>query len=286
MNTKPGFKFDTIGYWSEVKLEIIQKYAVAYSTIFNAKAQQGFSHVYIDAFAGAGIARRKRTGEAVQGSPLNALEVMPPFPELHFIDLDSRKLDFLQNLVGPDSRAHLYQGDCNTILLQKILPTIQYQHYRRGLCVLDPYGLHLHWQVLKMAGSLRTIDIFLNFPVMDMNRNVLWHQPNRADPADIERMNRFWGDSSWRDAAYRKEPSLFSLLGDDDLVNKLSNDDVVEAFRRRLQCEAGFKYVPQPIPMRNDQGATVYYLFFAAPNATANDIITDIFNKYRNRGVC
>jgi hypothetical protein len=53
---------------------------------------------------------------------------------------------------------------------------------------------------------------------------------------------------------------------------KQSNDQVAEAFRRRLEEVAGFRFVPKPVPMRNTRGAVVYYLFFASPNATANKI--------------
>ena len=72
----PKPKFDEIGYWSEVKLDIVQEYAQAYSTI--PSRQRGLQHVYIDGFAGAGVHVRKVTGELVRGSPLNALKIMPP----------------------------------------------------------------------------------------------------------------------------------------------------------------------------------------------------------------
>ena len=48
-------QFDRIGYWSEIKLEIIKEYASAYSTILAAQTGPSFYHVYIDAFAGAGM---------------------------------------------------------------------------------------------------------------------------------------------------------------------------------------------------------------------------------------
>jgi hypothetical protein len=48
---------------------------------------------------------------------------------------------------------------------------------------------------------------------------------------------------------------------------------------------AGFAYVPEPSPMRNSKGATIYYLFFASQKPAAADIVTDIFNKYRNKGI-
>ena len=37
---------------------------------------------------------------------------------------------------------------------------------------------------------------------MDMNRNAIWRNPENVPKAGIERMNRFWGDESWRQAAY------------------------------------------------------------------------------------
>ena len=48
-------QFDTIGYWSEIKLEIIKEYASAYSKILAAQTSPSLHHIYIDAFAGAGI---------------------------------------------------------------------------------------------------------------------------------------------------------------------------------------------------------------------------------------
>jgi three-Cys-motif partner protein len=81
-------KYDTIGYWSEIKLEIIRKYAAAYSRIL---VSNRLHHVYIDAFAGAGVHLSKKTGEFVAGSPLNALLIEPPFRDYYLIDLTTRK---------------------------------------------------------------------------------------------------------------------------------------------------------------------------------------------------
>ena len=55
----------------------------------------------------------------------------------------------------------------------------------------------------------------------------------------------------------------------------------VEAFRERLKKAAGFRFVPDPLPMRNSNKAVVYYLFFASQKPVAEEIIHDIFAKYR-----
>jgi three-Cys-motif partner protein len=86
-------KFDEIGYWSEIKLDIVKDYGAAYSKILDK--QRGLEHVYIDAFAGAGKHISRTTGEFVLGSPLNALAIEPRFSEYHFVDLDAEKLDWM-----------------------------------------------------------------------------------------------------------------------------------------------------------------------------------------------
>ena len=56
---------------------------------------------------------------------------------------------------------------------------------------------------------MRSVEIFYNFMIMDANMNVLWHNPDRVSPDQSSRMDKAWGDHSWRDAAYTKVPGLF-----------------------------------------------------------------------------
>ena len=271
-----SLEFDEIGYWSEVKLEIVRDYASAYSRILNSKK---LTHVYVDAFAGAGQHISRSSGEFVAGSPLNALSVMPPFREFHFIDLNTARVENLQRLARGRNDVNVYEGDCNEVLIQKIFPTLKYETYRRALCLLDPYGLNLRWDVMFQAGQLGTIDLFLNFPVMGMNRNALWRNPDRLQPERLKGMTLFWGDESWKNAAYSTSGNLFAI------PEKESNEAIAEAFRDRLINVAGFKKVAKPLPMRNSTGATVYYLFFASQVGVAEDIVNDIFKKYGERGI-
>lgn len=275
-------KYDEIGYWSEIKLDIIKEYASAYSRIMSSQTSPQFYHLYIDAFAGPGKHISKSTGEYVPGSPENALLVEPPFHEYHFIDLDKQKIESLENMAGIRGDVHIHLGDCNKVMLDKVLPNVKYEDYRRALCVLDPYGLHLDWEVIFTAGQMKSVDIFLNFPVADMNRNVLWRKPEDVSSSQINRMNRFWGDDSWREEAYSPSPQM-KLFGEKEDEEKVSNEMIAEAFRRRLKKAAGFANVPAPIAMRNTQNAIVYYLFFASHKPVAEHIVQDIFKKHTNR---
>ena len=273
------FVFDTIGAWTEIKLEIIQKYASAYSRIMASRRNPELYHIYIDAFAGAGKHISKRTRDIVKGSPQIALDINPPFKEYHFIDIESAKIVELRKLVAQRAGTYIYEGDYNPILLNKVFPRAKYEEYRRALCLLDPYGLHLNWEVIQTAGQRKSIDIFLNFPVADMNRNVLWRNPENVDPADIERMNAYWGDESWRQIAYSTQGNFFGW------EVKESNETIALAFKERLQEVAKFRHVPKPLPMRNSKGAIVYYLFFASQRKVADNIIQYIFDKYQQRGI-
>ena len=269
-------KIDEIGYWSEIKLEILEKYAKPYNQILRSHRLRS---TYIDGFAGAGFHKAKGSDRIIEGSPTRALAVDPPFDFFHFVDLDGNRVALLRSISAGRSNVVIHHGDCNDVLIREVFPTVSYVQRKRALCILDPYGLHLNWETIQAAGQSGVIEIFLNFPVMDMNRNALWKNSDKVSEAHRERMTRFWGDKSWATSAYKAIPGLF-----EDMVEKASNDEIAEAFRERLKKVAGFKYVPKPMPMRNTRGAIVYYLFFAAQDKTADKIVKDIFAKYALRG--
>jgi len=274
---KRAVRFDEIGYWSEVKLDIVRDYAREYSKILSAQRSPELEHVYIDAFAGAGLHLSKHeAGKFIPGSPLNALSISPPFKRYYLIDLDNQRIEHLRKLIGSRKDVQLEFGDSNLILKQKVFPQVRFDQYRRGLCLLDPYGLHLNWEIIETAGKMASLEIFLNFPIADMNRNVLWHDRTKVRPEDVQRMNAYWGDDSWERCAYTKDLFGYDL--------KEGNPSIAKCFSTRLREIAGFKYVSEPLPMRNSNNAVIYYLFFASQRPVAKTIVDHIFRKYKNKG--
>jgi len=128
---------------------------------------------------------------------------------------------------------------------------------------------------------MRSLDIFLNFPVMDMNRNVLWRCGSQIPEQGIRRMNAFWGDDSWQRLTYVEQCDLF---GATEYVKSLTNLSVANAFKKRLHDVAEFSEVLDPIPMRNSIGRVIYYLFFASQKPVAAEIVDHIFRKYERHG--
>jgi three-Cys-motif partner protein len=270
-------KLDQIGFWSEIKLEIIKKYASAYTTVLS-KQPWCKGYVYIDAFAGAGMHISKTTGGVIQGSPLNALEVQPSFTEYYFIDLDEERVNLFEGIAKENPRVHAYQGDCNEILVNKIFPKLNFATYKRALCILDPYKINIEWETIKKAADLKTIDMFLNFSIMDVNRNILVEDLLLAKQEDIDRMNTFWGDESWKELLYIRQKNLFGKI---QQIKIDTFEKLALGFEERLKKVAGFKYVPEPILMRNTKNGPLYYLYFASQEGVANRIVNDIFDKYR-----
>ncbi|MEE9442603.1 MAG: three-Cys-motif partner protein TcmP, partial [candidate division Zixibacteria bacterium] len=278
LSNKPGPPL-----WSEDKLNILKEYTEPYSKIMSNQPRLSFC--YIDAFSDKGKHISRETNKIIPGSPLQALSTSPLFPKYYFIDIDPKKIKTLKKIIASelqfpkDKKPEIIfkEGDCNEILLNDIFPDLTYGSYNRALCFLDPYGMHLSWQVLEMAGKLETIDIFLNFSIYDMNLNALHHNVGTVKSREIKRINRMWGDDSWKDVGYISQPTLF---GDEDKI-KRANKEIVIAFQKRLRHIAGFKYVPEPIAMKNSKNTVVYYLFFASAKKVAAKIATDIFMKYR-----
>ena len=145
-----------IAHWHEIKLDIVRRYGVAYSTI--ASRQPGLAHYWIDGFIRSGTDTPVR--EFAPGSPFNALLVAPPFHHHYLVSMDGQRPDALRRAVAGRPDVTLLDGGSRS-LLEDVLPRVRQEDYRRALCVLDPCGGALDWRVMEMGGRLRTIDLFV-----------------------------------------------------------------------------------------------------------------------------
>ena len=162
-------------------------------------------YLYIDAFAGAGIAhleadRRVRARQSAERSERAAAIQRIPFHRLGW----RQGRTICGNWRVTPQTSGVYNEDCNSLLLGKVFTRARYGDYHRALCLLDPYALNLDWEVVQAAGQMKSIEVFLNFMVMDMNMNVLWKDPDNVPAAQLGRMDAFWGDRSWRHSLYKK----------------------------------------------------------------------------------
>jgi three-Cys-motif partner protein len=273
-------KDDTIGRWSLEKLDLLRKYLQAYVTVLK---KQGFikGYEYIDGFAGTGRPKARDEQRYVEGSPRVALGLSTPFTRYHFIEISDWRIKKIEAMKRdfPDREIEIYQGDCNEMLCGRIIPSLSYSSYKRAIAFLDPFGMSLEWDTLKTIASTKTIEVFVNFPVMDINRNVRRKDESRIPEESRERMDRFWGPG-WEGEIFEVQRDLFDE--EKTVLKPQSAKDLGYRYQRRL-LEI-FKYCTIPVVLRNSINAPLYCLIFAGHNETGKNIAEDIFGKFERMG--
>jgi len=270
---------DKIGTWSEDKLELLGKYLHEYTKIM--KDQQDWcknGYYYIDAFAGTGKPMAKDEERYIDGSPAVALKTKYSFKRYIFIEKEDWRVEKLKKLrvEFPNSDIKIIQGDCNKIINEKITTKIRYEYYNRGIIFLDPFGMQIEWNTIENIAKTEALEIFLNFPIMAINRSVLRNNPYNLNQLSIERMNKFWGSTDWKDDIYIETTDLFGNTITEKVPQTAKSLGLL--FQKRL--EQIFPKVTFPLVMKNSKGAPLYCLIFAGHNNTGKKIMEYIFNSF------
>jgi three-Cys-motif partner protein len=273
---------DVIGPWSENKLQLLKKYLHAYTVIMRGQEWCRNGYHYIDAFAGTGRSRARDEERYIDGSPRVALTIQHPFHSYTFIEKTTWRVQRLRELVDefPDRHIRICEGDCNHIITTEITPRIRFERFNRGLIFLDPFGMDAEWSTVEQIAETRALEIFMNFPVMALNRTVLSNDPNALTGAQIERMNRFWGGAEWRDEIYEEIPTLFGPV--EMKIHRTTGQRLGRLFKKRLKTV--FPHVTDPLVMTNSRNAPLYCLIFAGHKQKAANIVRDIFQRYERLG--
>lgn len=157
--TDDGFNIPSVGEWSHDKHYFLWRYIDAFTTAMKNKNWAGLH--YIDLFAGSGIERLEDSGQLEWGSPMLAAQAPHPFNRLHLCEKSKQKYNALKARVEKkllDSK--VLQGDGN----EKIIEIVKNIPSRTlSLAFLDPYGLHLEFETLKILSDIRA-DIIIFFP--------------------------------------------------------------------------------------------------------------------------
>lgn len=147
--------------------------ATAMKNVFGERA-------YIDMYAGPGICWVQDTGEFVLGSPLMALGASPRFTRHVFVDMDPRCTAALHmRLAG--SGAVILTADSND---PRTIAEVRHAIPRRGclsLALLDPQGCTLHLDTIRALTFDRRMDLLINFPVLNLYRNVAAGNHHKVD---------------------------------------------------------------------------------------------------------
>lgn len=284
--TVPKFpKPDEIGPWSEDKLDLLEKYLRAYSIIMNSQKEKGYftKYHYIDAFAGAVVATAKNYDDPditrfIEGSPLRALQVKPPFDVYWFIEMQAKRSTKLTELQADhsDRDIRVRKGDCNAILRNEVIPEVNRASKQRGVVFLDPYGLQVRWATMVALAQAGTFDVFVNFSTMGITR--LLERNRKPDEKTRERISQVMGDSGWIDLLYSQSSSFLEAPATNRGV--LRANWLADQYAK--QVGTLFEHVSAPpLLMRNTRNAPIYSLFLASHNETAvKRIFNSVTEKY------
>ena len=272
---KKDHRENTVGPWAAAKLDALEAYLKFYGL---ALSKQPFTRVYIDAFAGACVAKVRGSGvasepspfldddsdteaqvEFISGSPVRALNVPNGFHRHYFFDLDETRAETLRTVAAGRDGVKVQVGDCNP-LIRDLAPSLKARNIR-GVAFLDPYGAHLEWSTLEALAGTGTMEVVINFPVaMAINRLIT--KTGDVPERWSDQLNACFGTEEWRALAYRRDTDLFG----NEVTTKNGGvaEGLLDLYVRRLK--AIFPNVATPRLIRNTRNAPLYYLIWAGPN--------------------
>jgi three-Cys-motif partner protein len=202
-----GLVIADVGPWSRDKHHFLRRYLHAFTEAMKNKGWDSLH--YIDLFAGAGIERVKDEDKVLGldwGSPLVAAQLPNPFRQLHLVEKDTEKCDTLRKRLKKFPHAvepQIIEGDANLVAgaIVNCIP-----QGALSVAFLDPYGLHLHFETLRLL-SQRKVDLIIFFPDhLDALRNweVLYGQDRNSN------LDRVLGNAPWREKKQTTPPDRWA----------------------------------------------------------------------------
>ncbi|MFI5387252.1 MAG: three-Cys-motif partner protein TcmP [Fimbriimonadales bacterium] len=270
--------------WTREKLECLQRYLAAYRLIFDTNERaRHLQTIYVDAFAGSGtITIGRRSAEVdqeesllpefsrdrkalIDGSTRIALEFEPGFDRYVFIEKHGRRARSLEQLRTDfpyhADKIEVHKGNSN-VRLQKLCVDTDWRR-NRAVVFLDPYGMQVDWETVKMLGQTKAVDLWYLFSIMGVNRMLT--RSRKPPRAWVDRITRCIGDG-WEDEFYSTPSTLFDEL-DRPSIKQADTKRIGRFIVRRLeQVFTGVARQPRLICTRGN--SPLFLLCFACGDET------------------
>ena len=275
------------GVWTEIKLRALSEYLQFYQL---ALKNMGFDTWYIDAFAGTGdrhVELRRGgifEGNAIEdvevildGSARKALKVNPPFAHYWFAEQHSgraRQLEKLKN--DTPLNIQVKRGEANQEL-QALFSSSPWvgtssSNRQRGIVFLDPYGMSVEWNTLRLLADTKRVDVWYLFP-----RAAVVHQLANdlagVDESKRRALARIFGGDDWETEFYSqqsKQPSFFDEMPTDGKRRHASSNDIAQFAQKKFR--EIFCYVSDPLPLLVN-GHNYFELYCLSNNPRAVSLI-------------
>lgn len=270
------------GEWTEIKIRVFKKYLYAYMQIMKGKP---WKLIYFDGFAGSGdIQTKQETEEVIEGTARHVLAFKDPrvFDFYYFVEKDLGNAELLQKIINNDYPSLIHKSkvaggdDCNKKLIDmaNFLRSPKGKRYK-AIAFIDPYGMQVKWFSLESLKGLG-VDLWILVPT-GIGINRLLKRKEKSNEIWFDALGKFFGldPQEIEKRFYYKDPQL--VLFGDRKYKKIENAVEVAARLYQERLKTLFKYVSDPLPLRNSTNAILFH-FMAASNAPvavkiANEII-------------
>ncbi len=262
------------GEWTERKLDILQRYLDAYTTVMT---NQRFRLMYIDAFAGEGQIGIREDDDGVRflrGSSERALSIgNRPFDRLVFVEKDRGRCEELELLREQhlERDVRIENADANDFLrnLQE-----DWRNWR-GVLFLDPFAAQVKWSTIKTIAAFNALDTWLLFPVSAIARIL----PRTRRPEDVSRewearLNLVYGDESWKDLyRVRRQGNLF---GEREYERNPGVDGLMEIYKKNLRNLFGERFSNRSATFTSSRNSPLFEFLFCVGHPSGVKIATKI----------
>jgi three-Cys-motif partner protein len=272
------------GEWTEIKIRVFKKYLYAYMQIMKGKR---WKLIYFDGFAGSGdIQTQKETEEVIEGTARHVLSFDEPrkFDFYYFVEKDLDNAQLLQRIINSDypslvEKSKVAGGDdCNEKLIDMadFLRKPEGKNYK-AIAFIDPYGMQVKWSTLESLKGLG-VDLWILVPT-GIGINRLLKKKEKSDQVWFETLGKFFGldPKEIEERFYYEDPQM-DLFGERKF-KKIENAVEVAAALYQERLKTVFKYVSEPLPLRNSTNAVLFHFMSASNVPVAVKIANDIIKK-------
>lgn len=266
------------GSWTERKLDLLASYLETYST---ALKNQGFTKMYVDAFAGTGyremlaeenatpILLKEAEAEAARlfdGSAKLSLKVANSFDRYVFVEKSLKRMKELRALRAEHphlaSQIEFLPGDANQAI-PELCKKVDW-HRCRAVLFLDPYGMAVDWSTMEAIAKTKAMDVWILFPVgIGVNR-LLKQKRENISVSWKAKLDRVFGTPDWQNAFFKTDQQ--GVLFEDEEPGAVKVSDPIQAITRFYQDRLKTifpKVAPNPRYLCNVKKSPMFLLTFA-----------------------
>ncbi|RVC47449.1 MAG: three-Cys-motif partner protein TcmP [Mesorhizobium sp.] len=272
------------GQHTDIKLEIVEKYLQRYSAALHTWCDAVW---YIDAFAGTGsrtVRVKAKEGDLFEepapeyveqrrGSAKIALDIDPPFDRLVFMDAKPKHIAALKALKAsyPGRDIDVVRGDANDLIQKEI----KWDGWKktRAVMFLDPYGMEVEWDTLRLIADTKAIDVWYLFSLSGLYRQAA-RDMSKIDATKERALTRMLGTDAWKSELYSPIPPAIDLLGSlerEDVRQRAADVAGLERYVRDRLAQI-FPKVLDPWPLPPKERPQRFSLFCAISNPSPKAI--------------